>query len=189
VAQRDLRDGRAQARIDRLEIGNPGDVRPVGSGISEMRIDYTAPTTVSISSRVAPQSSFCSRAATRARRSAISGGARARPQSVGGGHGQKKTNKKTNTKTKTIPWDSAAYLKTDRDIAHYLEAVFEDGDPALISHALGVIARAKGMAQIAKAAGLGRESLYKALSGEGNPEFATVLKVMRALGLRLTVSA
>jgi probable addiction module antidote protein len=91
-------------------------------------------------------------------------------------------------KTKTIPWDSAAYLKTSKDIANYLEAVFEDGDPALISHALGVIARAKGMSQIAQAAGLGRESLYKALSPEGNPEFATVLKVMRALGLKLKVA-
>jgi probable addiction module antidote protein len=97
--------------------------------------------------------------------------------------------KKTKAQTKTIPWDSAGYLKTDRDIAAYLEAVFEDGDPALISHALGVVARAKGMAQIAKAARLGRESLYKALSGEGNPEFATVLKVMRALGLKLKVAA
>lgn len=65
------------------------------------------------------------------------------------------------TKMKTIPWDSAAYLKTDKDIANYLEAVFEDGDPALIAHALGVMARAKGMAQIVKATGLGRESLYK----------------------------
>ncbi len=68
--------------------------------------------------------------------------------------------KKAKPKIKTIPWDSAAYLKTDRDIAYYLEAVFEDGDPALISHALGVIARAKGMTQIAQTAGLGRESLY-----------------------------
>lgn len=93
------------------------------------------------------------------------------------------------TKVKTIPWDSAAYLKTDKDVASYLEAVFEDGDPALIAHALGVIARAKGMAQIAKATGLGRESLYKALSPEGNPEFATVLKVMRALGLKFKVAA
>jgi probable addiction module antidote protein len=91
-------------------------------------------------------------------------------------------------KTKTIPWDSASYLKTDEDIAAYLEAVFEDGDPALISHALGVIARAKGMTQIAQAAGLGRESLYKALSPEGNPEFATVLKVVHALGLKLKVA-
>jgi len=98
---------------------------------------------------------------------------------------------RTNTrpKIKTKPWDSAAYLKTDEDIAHYLEAVFEDGDPSLVAAALGDVARAKGMAQIAKAAGLGRESLYKALSPEGNPEFATVLKVMRALGLKLKVAA
>ncbi len=81
------------------------------------------------------------------------------------------------------------YLKTDEDIAHYLEAVFEDCDPSLVAAALGDVARAKGMAQIAKAAGLGRESLYKALSPEGNPEFATVLKVMRALGLKLKVAA
>ena len=92
------------------------------------------------------------------------------------------------SKIKTIPWDSAAYLKTDQDIAYYLEAVFEDGDPALITHALGVIARAKGMTQIAHAAGLGRESLYKALSPEGNPELSTVLKVVQALGLKLSVT-
>ena len=89
---------------------------------------------------------------------------------------------------KTIPWDSAEHLKTDKDIANYLEAVFEDGDPALVAAALGDVARAKGMSQIAQAAGLGRESLYKALSPEGNPEFATVLKVMRALGLKLKVA-
>ena len=81
-------------------------------------------------------------------------------------------------KTKTIPWDSAEYLKTDEDIAYYLEALFEVGDPALIAAALGDVARAKGMSQVAQAAGLGRESLYKSLSPQGNPEFATVLKVL-----------
>jgi probable addiction module antidote protein len=96
---------------------------------------------------------------------------------------------KPKPKIKTIPWDPAASLKSDADIAHYLEAVFEDGDPALVAAALGDVARAKGMSQIAQAAGLGRESLYKALSREGNPEFATVLKVMRALGLKLRVAA
>jgi probable addiction module antidote protein len=95
---------------------------------------------------------------------------------------------KSKPKIKTIPWDSAAYLKSDKDIAHFLEAVFEDGDPTLVTAALGDIARAKGIAQIARAAGLGRESLYKALSTDGNPEFATVLKVLRALGLRLKVA-
>jgi probable addiction module antidote protein len=96
--------------------------------------------------------------------------------------------RKTRTRIKTTPWDVVEYLKSDKDIAHYLEAVFEDGDPALVAAALGDVARAKGMAQTAKAAGLGRESLYKALSPDGNPEFATVLKVMRALGLKLKVA-
>jgi len=97
--------------------------------------------------------------------------------------------RKPRTKVKTILWDSAAYLKTNADIADYLEAVLEDGDPALVAHALGIIARAKSMAKIARATGLGRESLYKALSAHGNPELATVLKVMRALGLKLKVAA
>jgi probable addiction module antidote protein len=95
---------------------------------------------------------------------------------------------KTSAKAKTIPWDAADYLTTDASIANYLEGVFEDGDPALVAAALGDVARAKGMSRIAKMAGLGRESLYKALSAEGNPEFATVLKVIRALGLKLKVA-
>ena len=88
-------------------------------------------------------------------------------------------------KTETHPWDPAEHLETDEDMAAYLEAALEDGDPNLVAAALGDIARAKGMTQIAREAGLGRESLYKALSPEGNPEFATALKVVRALGLRL----
>jgi len=91
-------------------------------------------------------------------------------------------------KTTTRPWDVLDHLKTDEDIAHYLEAVFEDGDPAVVAAALGDVARAKGMSQLARDAGLGRESLYKALSADGNPEFATVLKVIRALGLKLKVA-
>ena len=87
--------------------------------------------------------------------------------------------------TATRPWDAADHLESDEDIVAYLEAAFEDGDPALIAAALGDAARAKGMTKIAADAGLGRESLYKALSPNGNPEFATVLKVLRALGLGL----
>ncbi len=92
-------------------------------------------------------------------------------------------------KIQTQPWDAADYLETEEDVVLYLEAAFEDGDPGLIAAALGDIARAKGMTTVAAEAGLGRESLYKALSPDGNPEFATVLKVMRALGLRLHASA
>jgi probable addiction module antidote protein len=88
-------------------------------------------------------------------------------------------------KLKTTKWDSAEYLKTDEDIVAYLEACLEEDDPALVMHALGVIARARGMTQIARETGLGRESLYKALSPEGNPEFSTVLKVLKALGIKL----
>ncbi len=88
-------------------------------------------------------------------------------------------------KTRTTRYDAAAYLKTEKDMATYLEAALEDGDPRVIAAALGNIARAKGMAQLARDAGMGRESLYKALSPDGNPEFSTVLKVVRALGLKL----
>ena len=70
-------------------------------------------------------------------------------------------------------------------MALYLEACLEENDPALITHALGVIARARGMTQLAKDTGISREGLYKALSAEGNPEFATILKVTRALGIKL----
>lgn len=89
--------------------------------------------------------------------------------------------------TQTYPWDPAEHLETKEDMAAYLEAALEDGDLSLIVAALGNIARSKGMTQISRETGLGRESLYKALSTEGNPEFATVLKVLQALGLRLQV--
>jgi probable addiction module antidote protein len=88
----------------------------------------------------------------------------------------------------TRPWDLADHLESDEDMAAYLEAALEDGDPALVAAVLGDIARARGMTQVARAAGLGRESLYKALSPDGNPEFGTVLRVIRALGLRLHAS-
>jgi probable addiction module antidote protein len=88
-------------------------------------------------------------------------------------------------KTPIRAWDAAEHLATAEAMAEYLEAALEDGDPQLVAAALGDIARAKGMARVARDAGLGRESLYKALSSDGNPELATVLKVVRALGLRL----
>jgi probable addiction module antidote protein len=89
------------------------------------------------------------------------------------------------TKTVTTTWDPADHLVTDEDMAAYLEAALGEGEPALVAAALGDIARAKGMTHVAREAGLGRESLYKALSPAGNPEFATILKVVAALGLQL----
>jgi len=91
----------------------------------------------------------------------------------------------TTGRTRTKPWNAADYLKTDEEMAAYLEAALEYNDAALFAAALGDICRAKGMTQVARDTGLGRESLYKALSPEGNPEFATILKVVRSLGLSL----
>ena len=92
-------------------------------------------------------------------------------------------------KTQTRPWDPAEHLETEEDMAAYLNVALEKGDLGLIMATLGDIARAKRIAMVAQETGLGRESLYKSLSAEGNPEFATVLKVVRALGLRLQATA
>ena len=89
------------------------------------------------------------------------------------------------SKINTRRWDPAEHLDTEDRIVGYLNAALEDGDPELVAAALGDIARAKGMTRIAAAAGLGRESLYKALSRDGNPGLETILRVVRALGLRL----
>jgi probable addiction module antidote protein len=89
--------------------------------------------------------------------------------------------------TKIRKWDSTEHLQTEQDMALYLEACIETAgdDSAFIAKALGVIAKAKGMTQLSKDTGLGRESLYKALSGEVNPSFDTILKVSHALGLQV----
>lgn len=87
--------------------------------------------------------------------------------------------------------DVAAHLRTPEEMAAYLDACIaeSDGDSAFIAKALGDIARAQGMSKVARATGLSRESLYRALSGERSPDFATILKVMRALGVQLRASA
>ncbi|KAI9130983.1 addiction module antidote protein [Acaryochloris sp. CCMEE 5410] len=89
----------------------------------------------------------------------------------------------------TTRWDSAEHLKTEEDIQLYLEACLEEAgdDPALIIHALGVVARAKNMSQLSRDTGLSREGLYKALSPDGNPTFSTIAKVTKALGFKLTI--
>ncbi len=82
-------------------------------------------------------------------------------------------------------WDVTEHLKTEREMAAYLDAALDDGDDTVVAAALGDIARAVGMTAVARAAGVGRESLYKSLSRNGNPELGTVLRVLRAVGLRL----
>lgn len=93
------------------------------------------------------------------------------------------------TKTQTFPWDATEYLETKEDMAAYLEAALEDGDPALVVAALRDIARSQGMTDLARETGLEDETLDKALSSEGNPELATVLKVIQALGLKLQATS
>ena len=102
-----------------------------------------------------------------------------------------KSSAKASTKTKTVGYDVAEQLRTPEEMAAYLDAWLVEApeDAAGIARALGDIARAKGMSQVARDAGLSRESLYKALSENGNPSFATVLKVARALGVRLHAEA
>jgi|ERR1019366_7260948 probable addiction module antidote protein len=99
---------------------------------------------------------------------------------------KRKTTRKR-TRTKTVPYDIAEQLRNPEEMAAYLDAWFEEApdDAAGIARALGDVARARGMTQVARDAGLTRESLYKALSERGNPSFATILKVARALGVRL----
>ncbi len=97
----------------------------------------------------------------------------------------------TSTETKTVPYDVAEQLRTPEEMAAYFDAWLAEApdDATGIARALGDIARAKGMTQVARDAGLSRESLYKALGENGNPSFATIVKVARALGLRLQAEA
>ena len=93
------------------------------------------------------------------------------------------------TKTKLTQWDAADYLDTAEDVALYLDAALAENDPALVAAALGDIARSKGMSAIARETGLSRESLYRSLSPNGNPELGTILKVAESLGIRFRALA
>lgn len=178
-----LQDIQARARIlvriERLAAGNPGDVKSVGEGISELRINYGPGYRVYYRKYgrriVVLLAGGDKRSQTRDIKTAI------RLELIGS----------IMAKTKTTPYDVAEHLRTPEEMAAYLEAFLEEaeGDAALIAKALGDIARAKGMSQVARDAGLSRESLYKALSGERSPGFGTILKVLNALGLKLHAEA
>ena len=180
-----LKDIRARARIlvriERLAMGNPGDVKPVGEGVSEMRIDYGPGYRVYFKKigrvMIILLAGGDKRTQTRNIKTAIRIAKNVEDDSM--------------RKTKTTPYDVSEHLRTPEEMAAYLEACIEeaDGDAAFIAKALGDIARAKGMTQVARDAGMSRESLYKALSGERNPGFDTILKVMGALGLKLHAEA
>jgi probable addiction module antidote protein len=101
------------------------------------------------------------------------------------------TKRKNARKVTWTRYDSADYLKTPTDVANYLQIGFEeDGDdPAFIAHMLGIVARSKGMAELAEKTGLTREGLYRSLSADGNPSLDTLMKVLKALGLKLAIKA
>lgn len=172
-------DRQARSRIDvrlrRLSLGNAGDVRPVGEGVSELRIDYGPGYRVYFVQRGQAWVVLLAGGDKRTQTADIATALEL----------ARNLSEIAMAKTETLPWDPVEHLETEEDKASYLEAALEDGDPAVITAALGDIARARGMTHVARETGLGRESLYKALSPEGNPELATVLKVIRALGLRL----
>ncbi len=92
------------------------------------------------------------------------------------------------TKAKFSPFDAADHIKTPEDAAHYLDAVLSDGDASEIAEVIGLVAHSQGMATIAEESGLSRETLYRTLSEAGNPRLATLLGVLRAMGLRLSVA-
>jgi putative addiction module killer protein/probable addiction module antidote protein len=180
-----LKDVRARARvlarIERLAGGNPGDVAPVGEGVSELRIDY------------GPGYRVYFKRSGRELIVLLAGGDK---------DSQAKDIKTalrlarnlaewTMAKTITTRYDVAEHLRTPKEMAAYLEACLEeaDGDAAFVAKALGDIARAKGMSQVARDTGLSRESLYKALSGDRSPSFDTILKVVEALGIKLHATA
>jgi probable addiction module antidote protein/putative addiction module killer protein len=179
-----LRDRKARARIlvrvRRLSLGNPGDVASVGEGVSELRIDYGPGYRVYFKQQSKTVFVLL-----------IGGDKRTQKRDIEVAKqlARNLEDWEMAKKTKTRAWDAAEHLATEEDMAAYLEAALEDGDPAVVTAALGDIARAKGMTEIARQTGLGRESLYKALSPEGNPELATVLKVVKSLGLKLHATA
>jgi len=173
-----LRDRQTRMRIDvrirRLSLGNAGDAKPVGEGVSELRIDFGPGYRVYFIQK----GQFLI--------ILLAGGTKGTQEKDIRKAIELEENIGVNMKKiKTKEWDVAEHLDTEEDMAAYLEAALEEGDPSLIAAAIGDIARARGMSQIAKDAGLGRESLYKALSPDGNPNFATILKVVQALGLKL----
>lgn len=179
---RDIRArARIQARVERLAAGNPGDVRPIGKGVSEFRIDYGPGYRVYYQRQDQEIIVLLAGGVKRTQINDIKTALRlARNLQVD-----------IMAKTLTSPYDVAEHLRTPEEMAAYLDACLEeaDGDAAFIAKALGDIARAKGMSRVAQDAGLSRESLYKALSGERYPTFDTILRVIHALGLKLNVEA
>jgi putative addiction module killer protein/probable addiction module antidote protein len=168
--------GRLQLRLIRLELGNLGDVRSVGAGISELRVDYGPGYRIYF---------------TRRDRNAIillcGGTKRSQTEDISRARALAHTLRSSGV-IEVTRYDTADYLNTPEAVSAFLEAAFEDGDPDLIAHALGTVARARGMIQLAQEAGISKNSLDHALRADRNPDLATLIRVFSALGLRLAVA-
>ena len=182
----DLADQKAKARIlarlTSATFGNFGDCAPVGEGVSEMRIHVGAGYRIYYARTGSTLYVL------------LAGGVKASQtkdiaKSEKDGSRAKKDETVKKKKTTYKPFDAAAYLDNDAVIAEYLTAAAEDQNPEVFLAALGNVAKARGMAQIAKDAGLGRESLYKTLRAGAHPRFATINSVLHALGVKFTVVA
>ncbi len=173
-----LRDGRARARIliqvDRLKLGLPGDWKPVGEGVFELRIFEGKGYRVYFARE------------GRTRVILLSGGDKSTQVRDIGGQGVLVGLPETTMKT--AAFKTSDYLKTQKEVIAYLNAALEDGEPAVLLEALRNVAQARGgMAALAKSAGVSRESLYRTLSRRGNPKIDTIMELLRALGLKLTI--
>ena len=178
----DLRDGIAvkaiKRRIARVQVGLFGDAKSVGDGVSELRIDlgpgyrvYFAP-------------------ARRYRRSAVVLRRQGRPgprHRAGQGYGARMEGV-NHMSLKTFPFDAADAIDTPQERAGLLAEAFASGDAAVVTAALGLIARARGITQVSRETGLSREALYKATSAEGDPTLATLMGIMKATGLKLSAT-
>lgn len=176
-------------RVDRLSHGNPGQHRHPTEGVSELKIDVGPGYRVYYTERNGELMVLLAGGDKSSQQQDIkAANALARNLQE---YEMAKAAAKASPKTKTVAYDVAEQLRTPEEMAAYLDACFVEApeDAAGIARALGDIARAKGMTQVARDAGLSRESLYKALSENGNPSFATILKVARALGVRLHAEA
>jgi probable addiction module antidote protein/putative addiction module killer protein len=173
---------RILARITGAAFGNFGDCEPVGEGVSEMRVHVGAGYRIYYTRT--GSTGLC---LAGWRRESLAKEGYRQSQKNGSRPERDETMKKRKTTYK--PFDAAAYLDSDTVIAEYLSAAAEDPNPDVFVAALGNVAKARGMAQIAKESGLGRESLYKALSAGAHPRFETINSVLHALGVKFTVVA
>lgn len=165
--------------------GSPGDVRPVGAGVSELRVNYGPGYRV-----------YYLQQGQRLILLLCGGdkstqGKDIEAALVNGENPERRTALMSEENAVFTPYDTADYLTSREDAAAYLEAVMEEAgdDPAFIAQALGTIARSGNLSELARNVGMSREGLYKALSSDGNPSFATISKVARALGLRIHFEA